>query len=748
MSENKKEIISHTFIDMFSSAFPVNDDKKAGINKIVIPMIQRDYAQGRENVSDIKRIRKTFLDALYNAIVGDAIKLDFIYGDIDSSGMFTPLDGQQRLTTLFLLHWFAAKKEKLPYDEYSFLKNFSYMTRYSAREFCSKLVEFNPLFNECISKEIENENWFPLGWKKDPTVSSMLVMLDAINEKFKNVEKIWDNLKNGKISFYVLIMSNMGLTDSLYIKMNSRGKILTPFENFKAEFEKKLSKIDKAMSQRIISKFDLEWTDLLWNCCDKQDEYMIKNAVDDSFLRYFRFISDIIYYKKGINPSQRSADEFDILDDLFSADSENVKENIDLLEKFFDCWVTIEDRTQLKKNAFFESIFASEHQDGKIIYADNRGDYGKDIFNYCVAEYGKRNGRQRIFPINRMLLLYAIIIYLTNNAISTDEFSVRIRMINNLIQNSQDELAERETRNNISYAITQIDSIMIYGEIDLSLNPNFNQKQLNEEADKKNYLKNNPADAKLMHELEDHALLYGQISIVGIDNISLANRFIELFKCDWDKVDCALMSIGFYAQQGKNKIKYQFGSSTIASAWDSLFHKSDNFSGYDRTHKSLIDLLNKSTSFDDSVLDGIIDEFVTDCEQKNEFTLRYYYVKYKQFRPDSYGKYVNRDYIDVDYEKYYVFSALCTRSTESSSSYIPYLKAADSDHIYREEKGKYLLYKNGLVGCDNKGYCLISNDNAQQILDRIDVKQNADGIDTEDRIKVLSNWLKSKFIID
>ena len=36
-----------------------------------------------------------------------------MYGDIDENGRMTPLDGQQRLTTLFLLHVYAAKKENI-----------------------------------------------------------------------------------------------------------------------------------------------------------------------------------------------------------------------------------------------------------------------------------------------------------------------------------------------------------------------------------------------------------------------------------------------------------------------------------------------------------------------------------------------------------------------------------------------------------------------------------------------------------
>ena len=87
--------------------------------------------------------------------------------------------------------------------------------------------------------------------KKDPTISSMLVMLDAIDLKFKEVEFLWERLKRQAITFYFLPIKDMGLTDELYIKMNSRGKPLTRFENFKAELEQCIKTIDVALSYKV-----------------------------------------------------------------------------------------------------------------------------------------------------------------------------------------------------------------------------------------------------------------------------------------------------------------------------------------------------------------------------------------------------------------------------------------------------------------------------------------------------------------
>ena len=111
--------------------------------KVVIPIIQRDYAQGRRT-SKIDDIRETFLNKLLETISdkGKTIELDFIYGTLDvKKKYFTPLDGQQRLTTLFLLHWYLAKKENRLEGNTEQLLQFTYEVRPSSSMFCKKLVE-------------------------------------------------------------------------------------------------------------------------------------------------------------------------------------------------------------------------------------------------------------------------------------------------------------------------------------------------------------------------------------------------------------------------------------------------------------------------------------------------------------------------------------------------------------------------------------------------------------------------------
>lgn len=645
----------HTFMDIFQKEFTVGIET-VKLEKIVVPIIQRDYAQGRKD-DKVKRVRDRFLDSLYAAINSNPITLDFIYGDISPEGVMTPLDGQQRLTTLFLLHWYAAKHDQVPKEEYAFLSNFSYETRYSARDFCSELIDFEPTFAGKLSDEIEDQAWFPLDWEKDPTISGMLVMLDAIDEKFKAVDGLWNALKGGCIQFYFLPVKDMGLTDELYIKMNSRGKPLTNFEHFKAELEHELKKADGVDALAIIRKIDIDWTDMLWEYRGED------NIIDDEFLRYFNFVCDIIRYKAGLTPQGRSNDEFDLLKECFDHENPNIKANIDLLQQYFDCWCKLNG----SRDDFFGKFMSKEHEPGKI-RIENR--YEINIFKDCLNKYGLMIGttNNRQFPLGRIALLYAVIAYITHmDTVSEVQFARRLRIVNNLISNSNDEVSDSESRqggNRMPAILKQIDSIMIDGVIRDDIEINFNVAQLAEEKEKLVWAEEHPELAEALFSLEDHDLLQGQIGIVGLDHPENFRKFDNLFKCDWDLVNCALLTIGNYGYREKNQWRFTLGARSRDSAWKILFHKSSN-GNFETTKACLGTLLSKAETFTNEFLQGLIDDYLKLHEQTQEFDWRYYYIKYPIFRPNAFGRYC----LDGAPDSYYEMRVLTTAGYPSTNSY-------------------------------------------------------------------------------
>lgn len=317
-------------------------------HSINIPIIQRDYAQGRDEVSIIRR---NFLKNVRLALTDDdcfkPMFMDFVYGEENSkSSCITPLDGQQRLTTLWLIHWYFAYKSKaidinylaeneitledINQPDFSFenvsddikemiatirvLKKFSYATREEAREFCDHLCEL-PFSENEICDEIKNQHWYFDAFNNDPTISSMLTMIQGSGDEdglelvfppeTTDYEKVWKKLisenADDLISFKYFALSDYKLTDDLYIKMNARGKLLSDFENFKADLvnyvkeneqsaleEAGLDKEDaekKALEkQRDFAGFlDNQWTDIFWDAKNPESDY-----IDDM---YFSFIN-------------------------------------------------------------------------------------------------------------------------------------------------------------------------------------------------------------------------------------------------------------------------------------------------------------------------------------------------------------------------------------------------------------------------------------------------------------------------
>lgn len=301
--------------------------------RIEIPIIQRDYAQGRIGK---EHLRERFLGKMFDVLCGKGgtMTLDFVYGTIENDALY-PLDGQQRLTTLWLLHWYIALKSDNLSANKDIFNCFTYETRISSREFCNHLctIDSNNYKNfkdknkeKGIVEYIRNQTWFYQRYAQDPTVQGMLRTLggtkiedstgndikDGLEEIFgkdTDFQKCWSLLTSEEcpIVFVYKEMKdeNLPLSDDLYVKMNARGKQLTDFENFKAELLDFAPDPDnphkKLLGQDIASLMDNAWTDVFWNVAKAAEVYQV-DAI------YFKFIRDYLF-AKFIADSSLSASE-------------------------------------------------------------------------------------------------------------------------------------------------------------------------------------------------------------------------------------------------------------------------------------------------------------------------------------------------------------------------------------------------------------------------------------------------------
>jgi hypothetical protein len=717
-----------TFIEIFGQE--LNNGKT--INGIEIPIIQRDYAQGRKT-KEVSRIRERFINVLHKALTGDsldAVKLDFVYGNIEG-GKLIPLDGQQRLTTLFLLHWYVAKRECVHEDQYTFLKKFTYKTRFSSQYFCDSLVECQPDFSsEILSEWIIDQNWFMYSWEKDPTVHAMLVMLDKIHEVFNNEENLWTKLNRPQtppISFYFLPLEDMGLTDNLYIKMNSRGKPLTEFEHFKAEFEKIIKGTSIELYKEFIKKVDVDWVDMLWKY--RGDD----NLIDDEFMRYYRFVTEMLCFKQEIEILDN---DFDLASRVYGSLNDNAEDNLKFLFKSFDSWKELG-----LINTFFDSIFSksSYEEDKVLIYSDTT-----DLFLLCCNDYGITSGKRRQFSLNNTLLLFATLEYLLNKETVTEvEFKERLRIIRNLVYNSQFEI--RETR--MQALLNDTRNIMTTGEIRVKTT-GFNENQKNEEINKVTWRIQNPTLITDLKKLEDHSLLQGKIRIIGLDEPEKFQRrssnFHKLFNntISYNKISKALLTIGDYSQI--DSWRCLFGN-TNDSTWRELFTPSKQIIGFEKTKSTLLTMLDFISGDFELYLDSLVLDYLTEEHKLKDW--KYYFIKYPDMRKGNSGVYYWPNNQSEKKETQYEIIMMNTALSTNGRHWDPFLFVISNDtelkpKLSLEEYAAPLVVNQSgnKIRCKNSNWEICNSED--ELLDIIEIDQES-GTDIVDRIQVIKNYLNS-----
>lgn len=616
--------------------------------KIVIPIIQRDYAQGREG-SKISEIRQSFLNTLYEMIDNKekSVDLDFVYGSIkffknsdseSEDAIFTPLDGQQRLTTLFLLHWYLARAEdgSLSNEHKEILKNFTYETRTSSKEFCRELISNCIVIEEnCSAKEsIINSSWFFLAWQKDPTIKSMLNMLEDIHKKFyNNRNDLFFNLiseKEKPITFQFLELNNFGLTDSLYIKMNARGKPLTEFENFKAKFEQFLESKKTTNSEELNKEFSMKidgvWTDFFWKHRDK-------NHIDDALMRYFLFISEMLYYKDNNEQLDYLKDtpifSFKQIENIYlDSDGENIK----FLFNSFDLLHTIDDMVGI-----FDELFAKNMYDvGKVnIFSENIY-----LFQKCI--------NSEDFGIFEKVLFFAMIQYMIYNQthLVDDLLENKVRILRNLLlrvrQQNQTKFNSNLRYENMSKFIES--SIMLIENDDLisiEALQGFSKDSFDFEKNKKELLDTHPSIKAVINELEDNKLLQGSIHNIDLfSNPSNAQEYSNTFKEIWTIEDNslivrALLTIDDYSIRiGWNDLgsRWYFGK---GENWHTILTNANKeFQGtIKETLKKFFEIyINLDLKDPIQKLNKIIVDWL---EMKSERDWVYYFVKYPEIISES-----------------------------------------------------------------------------------------------------------------
>ena len=544
---------------------------------IEIPIIQRDYAQGRLGKENL---RKTFLADLKKALDNEhpykdtPMKLDFVYGSAEN-GKLNPLDGQQRLTTLWLLHWYIALRAgELSEDGCKIFRKFTYETRISSREFCQNLCVpeyFKDFDGKDIVGFIAKQTWLYSAWKQDPTIQSMLRMLggtrisdkkgedivDGIEEIFQETNEdgfksYWEKLTQKEtIVFYHLPLKDFGLSDDLYIKMNARGKQLTSFENFKADLIGYITKQaeDNPESEwknlldaenGIPIKLDTDWTDIFWKNKSKESK------IDEIYFAFINryFLQELICAKKEDKTDFYSADNLEkenvAFRHLYGEKSDDSRLQYSGLDKYLFSdgkAIPLNFFTSLSEtfNNLKPNLFGCKFFGGCCI--NNYFPTWVDSKFEFIPQYDETGNITTLGQKERVVFL-AICMYFEKDSFDETSFKQWIRVVWNIVENSG-----IETISAMIGAMRLIDGLSegahdIYNFLSnsqLQVKSNFAKEQVAEEIAKaKQILYGAPrSDGKSWEEIiieaEKYAFFKGSIRFLFTDGEGYINW------CDFDK---------------------------------------------------------------------------------------------------------------------------------------------------------------------------------------------------------------------
>lgn len=526
---------------------------------IKIPLIQRDYAQGRSS-KKATEVREKFVKDLHKSIKEKLrLHLDFVYGASDAK-RFIPLDGQQRLTTLFLIHLYLDGLRGEQDEKLNFL--FTYETRDSSRLFCEKLVaDRHALFSEealgvrknshgkdvkpKLSAIIRDQSWWLQKWDADPTIDGMLRMLDAIDtEFFGDWQESATNLFSkdvDTIRFQFLKLENFYDPDDLFIKMNARGLPLTEFEIFKGKWMEQIEKVYPAADvKRMKTLIDVSWTDFLWPMRKKREG--LKN-IDPFFQNLLKLII-------GNSAASLAAKGLDF-DMLFEANKKSLSFSYG---KYTEDYGVVFDKTMLDRIAEELNVMCGQ---GTIFTKFRTGgvkhegwiDLEKEWDFFVVQDRDiskpNYNGRVYLYALSRFSQLIP--------DANDDEVNEWTRLVRNLVENTRFDASDDAVK-----AIKDIDAMLadikkvVVGKQPLSrvndwvaqtafVPKEFEISQWEEEKIKAELRKNSAWNAEIT-EAEQHPYLRGKIGVI----LWCAGEIADMIPFDKSGLKCDLECFRHY----------------------------------------------------------------------------------------------------------------------------------------------------------------------------------------------------------
>ncbi len=308
----------------------------SGERKIVVPDMQREYcwASTKAEYNGLDLVTNFMNSLLQKENRGSLTRLGLIYGYENPRNYLQLCDGQQRITTLYLLCGVLYKKLEDNSSAKPILRDIlisdseinddheprlQYAVRESTLFFLRDLVWCYFLEQEGKiaegSANIKAQNWYFSEYDLDPTIIDILKAVDIISGKLE--EETSQGI--GELSFYIAILVQFFLFDmqdrkhgeEQFVVLNTTGKELTATENWKPVF---VGRSQEAQTGNYADMWE-KWEQFFWE--NKHPDLLTADSGLNEFFRWIFMLEDSGKVKPNSQESEKLTDAQNALQGRF-----------------------------------------------------------------------------------------------------------------------------------------------------------------------------------------------------------------------------------------------------------------------------------------------------------------------------------------------------------------------------------------------------------------------------------------------
>ena len=296
MMKNKALLKEENLLTLFSQ------------NNFIIPEIQREYVWGNH-----KKVVLGFFNELKKKIgqgclscnqpAGESkINIGFLYSykpdyvKISEDRYLDEnlIDGQQRITTLFLLLFFCSIQEGKKQDFLSLIRfeemlemSFTFKVRETTKRFLLELVAKVKTKEEFLN--LDKQIWFLSDYQNDISIQAIVKTLKYIHESFDSETRYYYHLLSNVV-FWHFKTEATSQGEELYITMNARGQDLTHNELVKASVMMTSDDITES------GKKWEDWQQFFWK--NRLDKKSVNQSADQGYNGLLNIASGLEAYLK------------------------------------------------------------------------------------------------------------------------------------------------------------------------------------------------------------------------------------------------------------------------------------------------------------------------------------------------------------------------------------------------------------------------------------------------------------------